>query len=237
MNLPIKAITCTSLDELPTSTQIHAMSRGIRYEITFAEAIQPHRERIAEQWRNEFPHFSIGIYRDEPKLSIEKLITDQEIIDNQLFFEKCAIDYGVLARDLIFRLAEQSKVPITESFPFNLVHTLRERGQRKGTMGAWHYRFYEFKCIFIHELTKQKIEVALMYFFEFGHLDPDDFIEYIQTTIEYQPLPVVIYDNFYDDSRILNKMLELGLLEYVPCRIETRKGLVPKNRVKSDFQF
>lgn len=117
-------IICNSEEELPTLEDITSFERGIQYQIVFGEKIRDVREQIGEAWKNALPNFLVGIPRIEDRIGIQKLISSEEIIVNQDFFEQCAKDYGELGKKLICQLAEKFKVEIVTAtfsavpFPF-----------------------------------------------------------------------------------------------------------------------
>jgi hypothetical protein len=105
-----------------------------------------------------------------------------------------------------------------------------KRIQPRGEVGLWKYRFHGSDCEFVNIKTGQTIEVYLLTQFEFGRLDPYFFIQFIKSTIHYQPLPIEIYEDGPEGERILSKMLELGRFENIPSLISGHDFIVAKER-------
>lgn len=160
-------------------------------------------------------------------------MTDKEIIEHQLFFEQCAKDYGILAKELIFQFVDKFDLELDRKFPMMTLNTLeKELYPTSGIIDKWYYFFHGTHCRFKNEKTGQCIEVPLRFGLEFGELDPYFFSRYIKSTPAYQPLPVKINNDFEDGRRILNVMLELGRFEIINSNIEGKKGIIVKDRKK-----
>jgi hypothetical protein len=99
-------------------------------------------------------------------------------------------------------------------------------------MDEWKYYIHGFHCCFQHEVTKQYIEVPLVFSYEFGDLDPYFFVGFIKSTKEYSPLPVDIFEDYADGVKILEKMLSLGKFERIPSNVGNHSGIVVKDREK-----
>ncbi|MCU8651030.1 hypothetical protein OEZ66_39325, partial [Escherichia coli] len=107
--------------------------------------------------------------------------------------------------------------------------------KRKGKMGKWQYCFHGFHCAFENKKTEQNIEVPLAYGFDFGDLDPYFFCGFIKSTPDWQPLPVAIYDDYHDGSRIIQQLLALGKLEKIPSPIPQYTGVAAVDRSNVDI--
>ncbi|WP_312508097.1 DUF6896 domain-containing protein [Chryseobacterium culicis] len=225
-------ITVKSIQELPSIDSLKNIPRQKTIRIIFDHPISHIREDYGEQLKRNLPHFQIGIHSMEPKIEINKLITKEEIINNQLFFAQCAKDYRKLGEELIRLLIKKKKIILNEDFPFLAFNYLKGRRTQSGKVGKWKYFLHGYHCHFQNLITKQQIEVPFMFGMEFGDLDPYFFSLYIKSTPGYQPLPVTIYDNFDDGKRILDAMLQLGLLERINSNLEHHSGLVIKDRNK-----
>jgi hypothetical protein len=224
-------IICNSEEELPTLEEITSFERGIEYRIVFGERIRDVREQIGETWKNSLPNFLVGVHTIEGRIGILKLISEEEIIANQDFFEQCAKDYGELAEELIIEFAESKQISINYSFPLDTLNPAEKpQYARNGKMNKWDYSFHGFHCHFINTLTGQEIEAPLIYGAEFGELDPFFFALFIQSSSKYFPLPIKIYDYFHDGQRIIDKMFELGKLETIQSNLKGRTGFVVKDR-------
>ncbi|RLJ33548.1 hypothetical protein CLU97_3033 [Chryseobacterium sp. 7] len=232
-------ITAKSIQELPSIDSLRNIPRQKTIRIIFDHPISHIREDYGEQLKKNLPHFQIGIHSMEPKIEINKLITKEEIIANQLFFVQCAKDYRKLGEELIRLFIKKKKIILNEDFPFLVFNYLKGRSRKSqhGKVGNWEYFLHGYHCHFQNVITKQQIEVPFMFGMEFGDLDPYFFSLYIKSTPEYQPLPVIIYENFADGKRILDVMLQLGLLERINSNLENHSGLVIKDRNKVEVKI
>ncbi|RYE50369.1 MAG: hypothetical protein EOP48_19885 [Sphingobacteriales bacterium] len=167
-------------------------------------------------------------------MSIEKLITDEEIENNQDFFEQCAKDYRNLSGELIQKLADRHRIRIDPDFPLNSFAELKGKKQG-GQIDGWAYFFHGYHCGFRHKQTGQLIETSFVFGLEFGELDPYFFTKFIKSTPAYQPLPVDIYEDYADGVRINEKMISLGLFETIPSNVPNHSGVVVTDRNKIEI--
>ena len=233
MELVKKTQLCNSLNEIPDFKTIKSIPSGIEMKIVFADKIKSKRKKIGNQWKFEHPEFQIAIHTIESEINIVKLITDQEIEKHQYFFETCAKDYRNLATKLINEFANKHKIKIDEKYPMNtLCHTDKFGYKPIGEMNDWRYAFHGIHCAFTNLKTGQRIEVPLNYGLEFGQLDPYFFIGFIQSSKEYQPLPIQMHCNYADGQKILNKMVQLERFEYINSNWPYEKGIVVTDRKK-----
>lgn len=230
-------ITVKSIQEIPCIDYLRNISRQKRIKIVFDPSISHLREDYGEQLKKNLPHFQIGIHSMKPKIEINKLITKEEIIANQLFFVQCAKDYRKLGEELVTLFFEKKKIKLNKDFPFLAFNYLKGRRTQGGKVGKWKYFLHGYHCYFQNVNTKQEIEVPFMFGMEFGVLDPYFFSLYIKSTPEYHPLSVPIYEDFADGKRILDVMLQLGLLERINSNLENHSGLVIKDRNKVDIKI
>lgn len=198
----------------------------------FEGAVQSQREAVGNRLKRELQTFQVGVHLKEPEINIAKIITNKEIEENQAFFERCAQDYGALAKRLIFKLAEKTGIEIDENNPNNSFYKLKREKRQTGKVGDWQYYLHGIHCCFTHLKTKQTIEVNLVYGLEFGDLDPYFFALFIKSTPWYKPLPVEIYEYYADGLQIIEHMLSLGKFE----RIDFNNGFEPAvvARTKAD---
>ena len=233
MKLKEKIHNCNYLSDLPDEKLINSIQRGIRYKVIFSSEIKNKKNEIGEKWKIEFPNHQIAIHTINHEISIVKLITDLEIEENQDFFEQCAKDYRQLANKLIWEFAEQNKLEIKSKYPMDILNASGSNGYDQiGMMNDWRYGFHGIHCAFTNLSTKQYIEVPLAFGLEFGELDPYFFSKYINSTNEYKPLPVYVYDDYWDGKRILDKMVQLGKFEIINSNMPNNKGVVVKDRNK-----
>jgi hypothetical protein len=196
-------------------TNIAQIPRNKEIKLIFAPSVQPLREKVGERLEAELKGFVVSVHTIEPIIKVAKLMTDEEIEAHQSFFERCAQDYGILGKELIYKLAELLEVEIDVTNPLRTFNPFKMNGKQIGEMGEWKYFLHGGHCGFHHKHSEQHIEVPLMSGLEFGTLDPYFFANYILSTKSYLPLPVAIYELYYDGNRIIEKMLALGKFEKI----------------------
>lgn len=232
-----KIIRIDRIEDLPNLQELQSMQRGLRLKVVFDNDIANKQQEIGNRWKEQLPKFLVGIHSNGDEINLLKLITDEEIEQNQLFFEDCAIKYGLLSKKLIERFIEVFNVPPHKGFPLNTLNPYGKTSYtQSGKMEEWKYYFHGYHCAFTHKQTGQRIEVPLTFGEEYGELDPYFFSIFIRTTSEFQPLPVQIYNDFWDGRRILEVMLELGKFETINSNLKGRKGVVVKNRLKREVR-
>nr|WP_315029323.1 hypothetical protein [uncultured Chryseobacterium sp.] len=225
-------INVKSIQELPSINFLINVPRHKKIKIIFDDSVNHFRESYSESLKKTLVNFQIAIHNIEPEINICKLITDEEIITNQLFFLQCAKDYRKLGEELIELFIKTKRIKLNENFPFLVFNQLKSRRNQRGKVGNWKYFLHGYHCHFQNIVTKQEIEVPYMFGMEFGDLDPYFFSLYIKSTPAYYPLPINIYEDFADGDRILKVMLQLGLLETINSNLEHHFGLVVKDREK-----
>ena len=235
LELKDQILVCKRVKDLPTNEQIQALPSGTRLKVKFGRWIKSRRKSIGEKWKADLPNFQIAIHTISPEINIVKLITKSEIRDNQDFFEKCAKDYRNLATELITAFAKKYHLTIDPELPLNcLRHTDQFGYEPFGEFNGWKYAFHGIHCAFTNIETGQRIEVPLNYGFEFGQLDPYFFVQFIKTTKEYQPLPLALFSEYADGTRILEEMIKLDKFEYINSNWPHEEGVVVKDRSKVD---
>lgn len=229
MERTVEILTCDTVESLPTIQQILSIPRERALRVIFSSSIQELRESIGTEWKRDLPNFVVGIHMIEPEINIRKLISDDEIVEHSSFFEQCAKDYRNLATQLIHALAAYFNENID---PENAMHTFGKykRGRQSGVMDLWEYRLHGSDCRFENSKTGQTIEVYLITQLEFGILDPYFFVDFIKTTESYHPLPIEIYEDYWDGQRILDKMLEIGQFERIPSFFSGPGKIVVRDR-------
>ena len=237
MKLKEEIHNCKNLSDLPDELFINSIQRGVRYKVVFSSNINKHREELGEKWKTKFPNHQIAIHTFNPEINIVKLITDIEIEDNQDFFEQCAKDYRKLSEKLIHEFAKLHGLKIESKYPMDTLNPSGRNGYEQiGMMNNWRYAFHGIHCAFTNKKTNQYIEVPLSFGLEFGELDPYFFSKYIKSTSEYKPLPVFIYEDYWDGKRILDKMVQLDKFEEINSNMPNQKGVVVKDRIKVDIE-
>ncbi len=239
MDLVESQIDIFDIKDFPGLDEIRKLKRGTYLKINLLDSAQIHQQEKGEQLRRDLPDFSIGIHMDGSEINVTKLITDEEILEHQDFFEHCAKEYSLLGERLINEFTVANGIPDYDGFPLKKLNGYigNKNHNPTGEMGDWDYHFHGFHCTFTHRITKQEIEVPLTYGEEFGELDPYFFSIFIKTTPEFQPLPVHIYENYEDGKRILETMHRLGKFEIINSNLEGRKGYVVKDRVKKEVKL
>lgn len=225
-----KVLHINTLDQIPSDSYIENVSRSIKLIIVFSAHVQPERQSIGEELKVKFPHHSIGIYWNEPKIGIRKLITEEEIDLHQTVLEQYALDYRELATKLICGLAEQLNIDLKKEIPYVAFFNYWQAKGQSGRYKEWKYFFHGFHCHFYNTKTKQEIEVPIVFELEFGALDPYFFSIYIKSTPQYQPLPVEIYEDYSDGLRIIERLTAKGIFEKINATFPGHLGTVPTNR-------
>ena len=237
VTLEEKIIRAESLESLPSIQEIKSISRGLKMKVLFGDKIKSKREEIGQEWKIQLPKFLIGIHTIEDEINVIKLITDEEIEQNQIFFEDCAREYRELGEILINQFIEKFDVELHKEFPLKTLNPYGKTNYKKmGEMDEWKYYFHGFHCAFTNKKTEQHIEVPLTFGEEYGELDPYFFSKFIMTTTKFKPLPIEIYDNYWDGERIIEVMLELDKFEEINSNLKGRKGILVKNRTKKDVK-
>lgn len=236
MERTTEIITIHSIDEIPPLEVIKQIPRTKKLKIVFGNSVQVERKAIGENLKKNLDGFLVGIHLINPEINISKLITEKEIEDNQFFFENCAKDYRKLAEVLIFNLAKKHKITFNFDFPILPFNKLKGDKRGRGKMDDWNYFLHGFHCYFENTTTKQQIEVPLVFGMEFGDLDPYFFTNFINTSPEYKPLPVQIFNDYHDGCRINEKMLSLGKFEIISSNFKNHSGIVVKDRQKVEIK-
>ncbi|MDO6432560.1 hypothetical protein Q4E93_18285 [Flavitalea sp. BT771] len=231
MQRTTEIVNCSTPDSLPSIERISLIPRNIKLKVVFGRHIQNLRESIGNQWKKALPDFFIGIHTVEPEINIAKLISDEEILEHQIFFERCAKDYHSLATKLITDLAIHLKVEINLDRPMDTFGIFK-MGKQRGVMNPWEYFFHGGHCAFFNTKTNQEIEVSLLSGAEFGALDAYFFTKYILSTVTYSPLPVELYEEYGDGTRILEGMIKLGKFERVYSDGGWQRDIIVKGKNK-----
>ena len=238
MTLESEILYCTNSDELPSVERIKSISRGIELKVKFGKKLNLRREKIGENWKKELPFFQVGVHTFENEINISKLITDEEIIEHQLYFENCAKDYRILSEKLIFDLAKYLNVKIDPRLPLNTFNKFKgDESKQIGETNGWRYYLHGYHCGFTNLETGQNIESPLIFGYEFGELDPYFFSKFINSTPKYQPFPITIYHEFADGMRILEKMVGLNKFEVINSNFQDQSGIVVTDRKKIEIKI
>jgi hypothetical protein len=226
LNRTTQTIKIKSIDQIPSIDSIRTLPRGKKLQLRFLGFKNQERERIGQRLSKVLQDFQVSIHTIEPEINITKLITDREIEDLQLFFEKCAQDYKLLGEKLIHQLANKLGTTLDKDSPLHCFQKFKNRESQRGEMDDWSYFLHGIHCGFENKNTGQQIEVCLIFGNEFGDLDPYFFSRFINSTPAYQPLPVEIYEDYAEGHRIIEKMLALGRFEKIKPDEEYHPGIV-----------
>ena len=236
MNRTTDIITINSVGQIPTLETIRAIPRERTLKLVFENGVQNQREVVGQNLKTELVGFQVGIHTIEPEIYIAKLITDNEIEDNQNFFEQCAKDYRQLGEELLYKLVGKLDLNLNREFPMQTFNELKRDGRSNGKVEGWNYYVHGFHCGFVNIKTKQEIEVPLVFGQEFGDLDPYFFSKYIKSTQKYKPLPVEIFEDYSDGVRINERMLSLGKFERISSNVGNHYGIVVADRQKVEIK-
>ncbi|MGE8426977.1 MAG: DUF6896 domain-containing protein [Sphingobacterium sp.] len=226
-----------SIDQIPTVDEIKSISREIALKIIFEGKTNKQREQVGQYLEHALSGFQVLTHTVEPELNIVKLITDEEIEDQQDFFEQCAKDYRKLGEQLVFILVDKLELNLNKDFPLDTFNELKRDDRQIGTVAKWRYFIHGFHCGFQHLTTGQCIEVPLAFGLEFGDLDPYFFMKFILSSPDYRPLPIPLFDEYADGLRIINKMTALGKFEEIPSNVPGHTGIVVTDREKVEIKY
>lgn len=230
MERSTEIIKINNNEDIPSVEWIRSFPSNKRLILVFEKTNNYSLIEAGNKFKNEFKDFLIGVNNINSEITIDKLITEEEIETNQDLFEKYAKDYRRLSEHLIFKLAEHLKVSINSEFPLSTFRKSikKQRGKIKG----WNYFLHGYHCFFENEISKQTIEVPLVFSLEFGDLDPYFFTSFIISSKEYHPLPFNVHSFYHDGDRIIEKMISLGKFERITSNIENHFGVVVVDREK-----
>jgi len=232
----VEIIRVSEKGQIPSVDAIRSLPRTKRLKIIFEEALHSEREVIGNELKEKLNGFLVGIHVLDPEINISKLITAEEVINNQDFFEQCAKDYRALGEKLIFEMAASYNLDLSADSPWIIFGALRNSKKQTGTINGWRYDFHGFHCGFSNFESGQEIEVPLVFSLEFGDLDPYFFSRFIRSTKSYHPLPVEIYEDYSDGKQILETMLRLGKFEHIHSNIGNHNGIVVTDREKVEIK-
>ncbi len=236
MNRTTDIISISALGQIPALETIRTIPRERTLKLIFDNGLQDQREAIGQNLKKELSDFLVGIHIIEPEINIAKLITEKEIEDNQDFFEQCAKDYKQLGEELLFKLVNTLGLKLNKDFPLETFNEIKRDKKQSGKVENWRYFVHGFHCGFENNITKQVIEVPLVFGLEFGVLDPCFFTRHIKSTPNYNPLPVEIFEDYADGVRINEKMISLGKFERISSNIRHHYGIVVADRQKVEVK-
>ena len=164
MNLEKKIIQVRNRSDLPGIQEIKSIPRGMAVKVIFGERVVSIRESIGKKWQKKLPEFQVGIHTVKEEINILKLITDEEIEQNQLFFEECAKEYGELGERLMKQFESEFDVVLVRGRPIVMQNTTGKKPfVSSGKMGNWIFSFHGIHCGFRNIKTNQQLEVPLNY--------------------------------------------------------------------------
>lgn len=153
-HLEKKIIQVNRNSDLPSIQKIKSIPRGTELKIIFVGKIKLKRESIGEKWRKKLPKYLVSIHWNDEEINIYKLITDEEIIENQVFFENCAKEYGELGKKLMKKLENEFDILLVNGRPINMQNTTGKKPYvRSGKMDEWSFTFHGAHCGFKNTLS------------------------------------------------------------------------------------
>jgi len=225
-----------SLGDIPSIATIMSTPRERVLQLKFSPTFNKKRTQIGQDLKSQLTDFKVSVHSTDPVLNVAKLISDKEIEDNQDFFEQCAKDYRNLSRKLIYDLSNELSISIDPDYPLRNFNPLKRDERSVGFMKNWRYNLHGFHCGFENQKTGQEIEVPLVFGLEFGDLDPYFFTRFIRSTKDYEPIPVLIHDDYHDGVKINEKMLSLGKFEKINSNVGNHYGIVVSDRDKVEIK-
>lgn len=191
----------------------------------FASEAERYREEFGLVLKAQLDEFVVGMHSADLVIRIARLISLEEINRHQDFFEHCAKEYRKLATELIFALAEQLNVEMAENNPLVTFAPFKCNRKRKG---KWESGSIVFTVFIVHLRIKKQSKIlkfpsptALL-----SAIWTRIFSGFIKSTPAWQPLPVAIYDDYHDGSRIIQQPLALGKLQKSLHRSHNTRGLL-----------
>ncbi|TWI13035.1 DUF6896 domain-containing protein [Sphingobacterium siyangense] len=236
MDRTTDVIIIKSIDQLPSVDEIKSISRERALKLIFKGKINKQREQIGQNLEYELSGFQVLIHTIDPELNIIKLITDKEIEDHQYFFEQCAKDYRKLGERLVLMFVDKLDLNLNTDFALYTFNDLKQDHRQIGTVGEWRYSVHGFHCGFQNIITRQYIEVSLVFGLEFGDLDPYFFVKFILSSQNYHPLPIPLFEEYADGSRIIKKMTSLRKFEEIPSNVPGHTGIAVTDREKVEIK-
>lgn len=236
MTRPVVTYNITKAKEIPSNEVLSDALRNNVVILLFDAGLKKLQEEVGTDLKTNLKDCCVGVSLDGSNIKINRLITNDEIEANVDFFEQCAKDYRSLSKTLIYRLAEYLGITLNKDFPSETLNPLKTTEKDKGKFNNLEYYLHGFHVHFYNTETGQEIEAPIMFGDDYGDLDPYFFSNYITSTPQYKPLPIELYEPYYDGKRILDKMLELGKLERVQSNWPGLIGTIVTDRKKIDIK-
>jgi len=117
-----KKIIISKLEDLPTLGEIRSIPRGLELKIIFNNQFEKQRNKIGANWKKHLPGFLVAMHMNGSEVNNLKLITDEEVYQHQLLFEKCAKEFGKLANKLMAQFIKEFEVEDYNGFPLNTLN-------------------------------------------------------------------------------------------------------------------
>ncbi len=121
MGLENRILNCNTENELPTLEELQLLPRHLELIVVFGPDIAHLRKWFGEQWIAALKDFKVGIHVSEPKIRIQRLISEAEIVQHKAFLAQCAVDFHFLATDLLFLLGEHLKIDVSRGNLFESI--------------------------------------------------------------------------------------------------------------------
>jgi hypothetical protein len=104
MAVETRMLNCIVEYQLPSLEELKQLPREVELIVVFGSEIAHLRKWFGEQWIAALKDFKIGIHVTEPKIRIQRLVAEEEIVRYKAFLAQCTVDFHVLATDLMFLL-------------------------------------------------------------------------------------------------------------------------------------
>lgn len=238
VTLKVKTIRCRNLSDLPPLDTILSLPRNVKLKVIFEQPLEEQRQKYGEYWKEKLTNFLVGVHTTQSEINVQKLISEEEVKQHQLFFEKCAKEYGRLGEQLIMQFEQEFNIEPHNGFPLETINPSdKSNYSQTGQMDKWRYYLHGIHCAFVHKETSQRIEVPLTFGEEYGALDPYFFVNFIKTTPEFQPVPVPIYNAYHDGQKILEVMTKIGKFEHINSNWKDVDGVIVVDRIKKKVKI
>lgn len=227
-----KVIRVNTVEQIPSIDELKETSREMVVRIICTGNLKLKTIEICQKLKKNLVNLYVKQYCISEDIVITKLIKAEEVIGNQLFFQRYAMDYRSLSTELIYELAESLKISIDPQSPITTFNPLKWDERGIGEVGDWSYYMHAIHCGFTNKITGQLVETPLTFGLEFGELDPFFFTRFIKSTPNYQPLLVEIYEDYEDGVQILKIMFKIGKFKKVVSNSGDVFGFVVRDSVK-----
>lgn len=150
--------------------------------------------------QKELPNYVITVFEWLNKLNIVPSISTNIVLENILEFHKCIELFDITAHSLMKLMAETFDINLNNSNEVYELKTKRSEKQRGKINSEWNYHFHGKGCSFTNTNTEQFLDIQINNGIEFGELDTNYLMKFIQTT-ESLKIASQILDNKTENMR------------------------------------